>query len=62
MGRLPTGRMTQVCRLPKDMDVKFAVTVYYDWLPIIEKYREELTTSPRSYKLAKLLEELKPLR
>jgi len=60
MGRPATGRTTKVVRVPTDMDWEKAVTVYHDWLPIIERYREQLTTSPRDYKLAKLLEELKP--
>jgi NADPH:quinone reductase-like Zn-dependent oxidoreductase len=60
MGRPATGRTTKVVRVPADMDWEKAVTVYYEWLPIIERYKDQLTTSPRDYKLAKLLEELKP--
>lgn len=58
-GRPATGRTTKVARVPLDMDVELAVTVYYDWLPIIEKYRDECKDSPRYYYLNKLLEELK---
>ena len=59
MGRPATGRTTKVIRVPKDMDEDKAVTVYYDWLPVIEKYRDECKDSPRHYYLKKLLEELR---
>lgn len=58
-GRPATGRTTKVARVPLDMDLEKAVTVYYDWLPIIEKYRESCKDSPRYDQLRKLLEELK---
>ena len=61
-GRPATGRTTKVVRVPMDMDMELAVTTYYDWLPIIEKYRLELKDSPRYDKLSKLLEELKPVQ
>jgi hypothetical protein len=59
-GRPATGRTTKVVRVPLDMDLELAVTVYYDWLPVIEKYRTQSKGSPRYDQLRKLLEELKP--
>jgi hypothetical protein len=58
-GRPATGRTTKTVRVPNDMEIKKAVTIYYDWLPIIEKYRKECKDSPRYEQLRKLLEELK---
>lgn len=58
-GRPATGRSTKVARVPLDMNLELAVTVYYDWLPVIAKYRENLKDSPRYDQLRKLLEELK---
>ncbi len=58
-GRPATGRTSKVVRVPVGMDIELAVTVYYDWLPVIEKYREECKDSPRYDQLRKLLEELK---
>lgn len=58
-GRKPTGRTTKVVRVPIDLDVDKAVTAYYDWLPVIEDFREKTGDSPRHYYLNKLLEQLK---
>jgi hypothetical protein len=58
-GRPATGRTTKVVRVPDDIDMEKAVTVYYDWLPVIQKYRQECLDSPRYYHLARLLGELK---
>lgn len=60
-GRPATGRTTKTVRVPKDMNVEKATQMYYDWLPIIERYREIVAESPnsvRNEKLARLLEEL----
>jgi hypothetical protein len=57
-GRPASGRTTRVVRIPIDMDIELAVTAYYDWLPVILRYRDELSNSPRDYKLRKLLSEL----
>ncbi len=58
-GRPATGRTTKTVRVPLDMDMELAVTVYYDWLPIIEAYRSSRQDSPRYDRLNRLLEELK---
>ena len=60
-GRPATGENTKVVRVPKDFDRDKAVSVYYDWLPIIKEYRSLYLDNPqavRNEKLGKLLEEL----
>lgn len=60
-GRPATGRTTKTVRVPKDMDVDKAIQMYYEWLPVIDRYRDILAESPnsvRNEKLARLLEEL----
>jgi hypothetical protein len=60
-GRPATGQNTKVIRVPKDFDREKAITLYYDWLPIIEEYRSIATDnrlSVRNERLVKLMEEL----
>lgn len=60
-GRPATGRTTRTVRIPKDMDLGKAMEMYYDWLPVIEEYRDTVAESPdsvRNEKLVKLLQEL----
>jgi ABC-type microcin C transport system permease subunit YejB len=40
------------------MNIELAVTVYYDWMPLILEASQNLGTSPRYDKLKKLLEQM----
>lgn len=60
-GRPNTGRTTRTVRVPNDLDLDKAIKMYYDWLPILEHYRDVAAAWPdsvRNEKLIKLLQEL----
>ena len=60
-GRPATGRTTRTVRIPLDLDLEKAMQMYYEWLPVIEKYRDTISESPkavRNEKIVKLFEDL----
>jgi hypothetical protein len=61
MARPATGRSTTLRRLPTDCDYKRALELYYDVLPVLEKWAYEVhchrPDEPRWQNVYKLLEE-----
>ncbi len=54
-GRPKTGRTTTVVRLSNDIDVPLAKRLYYDVLPIIQRYQKIADAAPNSVRNEKLI-------
>jgi len=61
MGRPKTGRNSKLVRVPLDFDHLRAIELYYDVLPVIERWNDDLRSrdanAPRWENVSKMLDE-----